>query len=213
MGLFAVVILSIWFNPPTTLGLAAEESNGQYSFAAGTEPWALSLAALIILAYFVLMYAEPSTNRVPLPGVFRRFAAFWLDFLIAMMATAPITGILPAIVEWRRTKVFEWSFERNVPAPSDWLVSWAGFTLTLITLIFYFSWPLIRRRPSPGACILGYQVVPEEGTSLKLGRAVLRTVAGFVAVCVWFSAFLARREQKKGKFWLDRVFGTRAVRL
>lgn len=213
VGLLAVIIFSIWFNPPTTIGLAVEASNNQYSFAAGTEPWALSLAALIILAYLVLMYAEPSANRAPLPGLFRRFAAFWLDFLIAMAAASPIAGILPAVAEWRRTGVFEWTFERNTPAASDSLLSLATLILALVTLILYFSLPILRHRPSPGTCILGYQVVPEKGTSLNLARVGLRTLVGFIAVCAAFAAFIARREQKKGQFWLDKVFHTQAVRL
>ncbi len=120
--LLAVIIFSIGFNAPTTLGLAAETSNDGYSLAGGTQPWALSLAALIMLAYFVLMYAEPSASRVPLPGIFRRFVAFWLDFLIAMMMAGPIVGLLPTIVEWRRTGVFEWAIERNTPAAWDSLL-------------------------------------------------------------------------------------------
>ncbi len=166
-----------------------------------------------MLAYFVLMYAEPSASRVPLPGIFRRFVAFWLDFLIAMMMAGPIVGLLPTIVEWRRTGVFEWAIERNTPAAWDSLLIWATFILTLAILILYFAWPLLRHRPSPGTCILGYQVVSEEGTSLNLARAILRTLAGFVAVCVAVAALIAGREKKKGQFWLDKIFGTRAVRL
>ena len=79
VGLLAISTGAVWINPPTTLGVTVETSDGQYYFAGGTQPWALSLAALIILAYFVLMYAEPSPNRIPLKGLLRRFAAFWLD--------------------------------------------------------------------------------------------------------------------------------------
>lgn len=213
-GLLVVITCSIGFSPFTIIGLSVKTSSeGQYSFAAGTEPWALSLAALIILAYLVLMFAEPSANRVPLAGLFRRFAAFWLDFLIAMMVAGPMIGILPVIAEWKRTGVFKWSFERNTPAVSDSLLSLTTFILALVILILYFSLPLLRHRPSPGTCILGYQVVPEEGTSLNFARASLRTLAGFIAVCIAFAAFVGRREHKKGQFWLDKAFNTRAVQL
>jgi uncharacterized RDD family membrane protein YckC len=83
----------------------------------------------------------------------------------------------------------------------------------VFTLAFYFTWPLVRRRPSPGACIFGYQVVPDEGTTLNLGHAILRMVLGFVAVGTWYVAPFVARDQKKGKFWLDKIFSTRAVRL
>jgi uncharacterized RDD family membrane protein YckC len=213
IALLAFIICAMALNPPTTIGLAVKTSSGKYSFAAGTQPWPLSLAVLIILAYLVLMYAEPSANRTPLPGLFRRFAAFWLDFLIAMMTASPIVGLLPAVVEWRRTGVFGWAVERNTPAAWDSLLTWVTFSLELVTLLLYFSVPLLRRRPSPGTCILGYQVVPEEGTSLNLARAISRTLAGFVAVCAAFAAPFGGREKKKGQFWLDKVFNTQAVRL
>jgi len=212
VGLMAVIICAIAVNPPTTLGLQVETSNGQYCFAGGTQPWALCLAALIILAYFVLMYAEPSPNRIPVRGLFRRFVAFWLDFFIAMMVAGPIAGILPTIVEWRRSGIFEWSFQRNIPVAGDSLLGWAAFIVAFAVMVSYFSWPILRNRPSPGTCILGYQVVPEEGTSLSLRRALLRTLLGFIAVCGAFAAFIGRN-QKKGQFWLDRIFSTRAVRL
>ena len=188
-------------------------SGGQYSITGGTEPWALSLAILIILSYFVLMYAEPSETGITLPGLFRRFVAFWLDFMISMMAAGPIAGILPVLAEWRRTGTFEWAFERDAPARGDLLLTWAAFGISAITLLFYFAWPLVRRKPSPGACIIGYQVIPDEGTSLNLGQAVLRTLLGFIAASTAYIAPFVARERKKGKFWLDKVFGTRAVRI
>jgi hypothetical protein len=213
VGLAAVIFVASSLNPPATLGMSMVLSNGQYSITGGTEPWALSLAILIILSYFVLMYAEPSENRIPLRGVFRRFVAFWLDFMIAMMATGPIAGILPVLVEWRRTGIFEWTLDRNTPAPGDLLLSWAGFVLAVAALIAYFAWPLVRRRPSPGACIVGYQIVPDAGTYLNLGQAILRTLLGFVATCAAYLAPFVARDKKKGKFWLDKVFRTHAVRL
>jgi uncharacterized RDD family membrane protein YckC len=212
VGLLAISTGAVWINPPTTLGVTVETSDGQYYFAGGTQPWALSLAALIILAYFVLMYAEPSPNRIPLKGLLRRFAAFWLDLFIAMMVVGPVAGILPALVEWRRSGVFEWSFERNTPMASDSFVAWAVFIAGILVLVFYFSWPVLRYRPSPGTCILGYQVIPEEGTSLSPGRAFLRPLLGFIAVCGAFAAFVGRKPMK-GQFWLDKIFNTRAVRL
>jgi len=198
---------------PVVLGVSAESSNGQYLFTGGTQPWALALAVLAICSYLALMYAEPSESRKPLRGVFRRFVAFGLDFFFVMITVTPITGLMAAVIEWRRTGIFEWSFERYAPAAGDWLVAAAGFALAVATPVFYFAWPLVRQRPSPGACIVGYQVVPDNGASLKLGRAVWRTLVGFVALCAWWLAPFVGRDKMKGKFWLDKVFATRAVLL
>jgi hypothetical protein len=43
--------------------------------------------------------------------------------------------------------------------------------------------------------------------------ALLRTLLGFIAACGAYLAPFIARDRKKGKFWLDKVFDTRAVTL
>lgn len=198
---------------PASLGVSAGWTNGRYSFGGGTAPWALAFALLVLGLYTLLMSTPPSALGQPLPGVFRRFVAFWLDFILAIMTVAPILGILPALTEWRRTGIFEWNFERTTPAPGDGVVATIGITLGFAALVFYYALPLVRCRPSPGACIVGYQIVPDEGTIMSPRTAVLRTLLGFVAVASAYLAPFVDRDRKNGKFWLDKIFGTRAVRL
>ena len=82
-----------------------------------------------------------------------------------------------------------------------------------VGLVSYYALPLVRRKPSPGACIVGYQIIPDDGTTLNFRTAVLRTLVGFIAVAgAWLAPFIAR-DRKEGKFWLDKIFGTRAVTL
>jgi hypothetical protein len=111
VGLLVVLLFVGIVAEPTSIGVSAQWSNDRYRFAGGTQPWALAFAALIVGLYLLLMYAIPSSLGKPLPGVVRRFVAFWLDFVLAMMAVAPIFGVLPTLTEWRRTGVFEWVFE------------------------------------------------------------------------------------------------------
>ncbi|HEU4415249.1 MAG TPA: RDD family protein [Candidatus Angelobacter sp.] len=211
-GLVAVILLGLTLNDFGLIGISASSSERAFSIAGSTEPWALALAALIILLYLVLIYSEPSDNRTPMPGLPRRWVALGIDFLIAMMAASPIAGLLAVVFEWRRVGVFQWTFERSTAAPGDSLLLLIESLVGGLILVFYFSLPIIRRRPSPGACIMGYQIVPDEGTSFGLGRAIQRTLLGFIAACVWFLAFIGR-DRRRGKFWLDKVFATRAVLL
>ncbi len=163
-------------------------------------------------ALLALDVCPPANLGEPLPGVFRRFVTFWLDFILAMILITPIVGIFPALTEWKRTGTFQWHFERTLHAPGDgWLVA-AGAILLIPGLVFYFAFPLIRRRPSPGACITGYQVVPDDGITMTVRTAILRTLLGFIAACAAYLAPFIARNRKKGKFWLDTVFGTRALR-
>jgi hypothetical protein len=56
-------------------------------------------------------------------------------------------------------------------------------------------------------------VVHDEGKTLGLWMALLRTALGFVAASFWYISPFIARDRKKGKFWLDRIFSTHAVRL
>jgi hypothetical protein len=212
-ALIPLVVLG-FVGQPIQLGTSVEWSDGNYRFAGGTDPMAFVYSLLLIVLYlFLLLDSEVSEQGVPMPGVFRRYVAFWLDFVFAIMIFTPIMGILPTLMEWRRTGIFEWNFERTTPAPGDGLLALASVLLSFAGLAFYYVWPLLRRRPSPGTCIMCYQIVPDEKVSLTMGEALLRTLLGFIATAGWPIAPFIERDRKNGKFWLDKVFRTRAVRL
>jgi uncharacterized RDD family membrane protein YckC len=194
-----------------TIGVSASLTNGHYRFAGGTDPRALVMAAAVIGLYLLLMNAVPAELGKPLPGLFRRYVAFWLDFILAMTGISPIVGLIPMTAEWRRTGVFEWTVERGSPAPGYWLMTTVSVLLVFVVLLFYYACPLMLRRPSPGACILKYQVISENGATLSLGNAAVRALVGFIAVASFPIALFIGRNQKKGQFWVDKIFSTQAV--
>jgi hypothetical protein len=214
-GLFLAVLatgllLSV-FSEPFTLGIGMQWTNDSYQLVAGSHPVALAFALTIPALYLLLMFSPPPNLTGPRPGVVRRFVTFWIDFILAMTVAAPVVGLLPALTEWRRTGNFQWQFERTVRAPGDeWLLT-VCYLLSIVALVFYYSFPLIRRRPSPGGCISGYQIVPDEGVRMTLIAAILRTVFGVIAVGMAYLAPFVARDRKKGKFWLDALFRTRAM--
>jgi RDD family protein len=212
IGLLGLVtFLAILLPAPVTMGASSTWTNGNYRFAGGTHPAALVLATLFTSLYFALMVIAPPEMGGARPGVVRRFFAFWLDFIIAMMVIGPTFGILATIAEWRWTGIFVWMFERETTAPTDILLTTGGALLVFVLLLFYFVIPLVRRRPSPGSCITGYQIISDAGESLTLGKAISRTILGFVAMSMWpLTPFIAR-QRKKGKVWFDGAFSTHAV--
>ena len=208
-----VAFLALLLPAPATLGASSTWTNGTYRFAGGTHPGALVFAAVFSVLYLALMLAVPPEPGGVLPGVIRRFVAFWLDFFVAMMVITPAFGVVATVVEWGRTGVFLWMFERDTSARTDVLLTTGGSSLAFVVLLLYFALPLVRRRPSPGSCIAGYQVLPDEGEALGLSRALLRTVVGFFAMSIWpLTPFIAR-QRNKGKVWFDRIFNTHAVAL
>jgi hypothetical protein len=210
---FAVVFLASIVGEPMALGASAQWSNGNYRFGGGTHPLALLLATAIVGLYLLLMFSPLPTFGAPLPGVFRRFVALWLDFILAMLVIGPIMGVLPVLTEWKHTGRFHWNFERTTYAPGDgWLIS-TVILFCFIALVPYYAFPLLRGRPSPGACITGYQIVPDKGATITAKVAILRTLLGFMALSAWPLAPFIARDRKQGTFWIDRVFHTHAVKL
>ncbi|HUZ95078.1 MAG TPA: RDD family protein, partial [Edaphobacter sp.] len=181
----------------TSLGISAEFSDGHYRIAGGTAPWAIGFSIAIGILYFWLMYAPQSRLTTPMPGIVRRWFAFWIDFILAIMATAPILGLIPSLTEWRRTGVFAWNFERTTPAPSDKVTVTITFMLLTITLMAYYVFPLLRHRPSPGSCVAGYQITPADQNPMTVRRAALRTLIGFVAAATPYLAPFIARDRKR----------------
>lgn len=214
IGLLGAFILATNVAENSTFGISSEwSSKSGYRLSAGTQPWALVFSLVAIGLYFLLMYIPPARLSDPLPVLFRRFVAFWLDFVLAIMAIAPILGIIPMLTEWKRTGVFRWHFERSTHVTGDGYLAFGGVSVGFAALIFYYALPLFWSRPSPGTCIAGYQVVPDSGIKLTLRTAILRTLLGFIAAAGAYFAPFAERNRKQGKFWLDKVFNTRAVRM
>lgn len=213
VALLVVVLILGFLNGPLTLGITQEWSSGNYRFAGGTHPVALAFAVVISGLYLLLMYSPAPSIGSPFPGLFRRFVAFFVDFAFAMLVIAPVIGALATLTEWKRTGTFQWSFERATHAGSDIWLTIAGILLGAVALIPYYTVPLIRGRPSPGACVTGYHVIPDDRNTLTPAMAVSRTLVGFFALSAWPLALIVARDSKTGKFWLDKVFHTRAVKL
>ncbi|MGB6742910.1 MAG: RDD family protein, partial [Terracidiphilus sp.] len=133
----------------------------------------------------------------------RRLGAFCVDFLLVLACISPVLGLIPILAEWRRTGVFAWSFVRASPAPGDSLLSVLTILLAIPALLVYFVCPLMRSRPSPGSCVLGYQIIGDGGTRITPLVALKRTVLGFT--------FLGDRKAQVVR--IDRWFGTHAVKL
>jgi hypothetical protein len=194
-------------------GESAEWSNCNYRYAGGTNPWMLILSFLVIGLYLWLMRSSVAEAGTPMPTVVRRYLAFFMDFCIAMLAVGPVVGLIPTLAEWGRTGEFEWSFERTTYFNGDGIVIAGSVLLIFIALALYFACPLVLAKPSPGSCIAGYQIVADEGRKITFRIAMGRIALGFVSLCAFYIAPFIARDRKKGKYWVDAVFGTRAIRL
>ncbi len=213
MAVLGAALASSFASEPQPIGASASWTDGKYQFAGGTTPWALALALIDAALYLALLRTPPVDGTRPLPGLLRRFLAFCLDFMLAMLVLGPIIGLLPMFVEWHRTGVFAWTFARTTSFSTDIPITVLSTLITFAALLFYYAAPLLLRKPSPGACIAGYQVLPDENTTMSLRKALLRSLVGFGAMCTAYLAPFVARDRNQGKFWLDKVFGTQATLL
>jgi hypothetical protein len=203
-------VFSVVSDSSITFGASAEWSNGNYRYAGGTNPWLLVLSFLVIGLYLWFMRSSVAELGSPMPTVVRRYLAFWMDFCIAMLAVCPVVGLIPTLAEWGRTGEFEWNFERTTYVDGDGIVIAISILLMFIALAFYYALPLVLARPSPGSCVAGYQIVADEGRKITFPIAVGRIALGFVSLCAFYIAPFIARDRKRGKYWVDAVFGTRA---
>jgi hypothetical protein len=213
LAALATMLVASNLNESRIFGVSAEWSNNRYRFAAGTAPWALLSAVLVVFLYVLLVYAEPSG-----PG--NRFRAYFAGLshsgLISFSQCSESRLFLASYL-WlssgKGREFFSGLSSARTPARGDGSIAAVSILLTFATLLFYYAVPLIRRRPSPGVCVLGYQIIADDGTVMTMKKAVLRTLLGFIAVCSAYLAPFIARHRKNGKFWLDTVFSTQAVRL
>jgi len=121
--LFLIIAVGLlgreYYSKTMIVGATQSSADGQYKFAAGTELGAIAFALGIIAIFVLFLLSEPARLGEPMPGIFRRFAAVLLDFFLYMMVAAPLLGIAPVLMEWHRTGVFAWGFERDTAAPYD----------------------------------------------------------------------------------------------
>jgi RDD family len=213
LSIFLVIAFIPDLLPKGSLGFSIETVDGRTSISGGTHPALICFAVVFMLLYTNLMLAEAPTTGISYPGVFRRFVAFYVDFLFSMLTITPLIGIIPMFVEWKTTGVFEWTFERNTSAPSDPVVLAITMLAGGSALLLWYALPLVLGRPSPGCLVLRYQIVSVEAKPIPWRTAISRVLLGFIAACAALIAPFVARDRKKGQFWLDKVFDTRAVKI
>jgi len=208
---FWVVLMQMYPSDPVPVGFSVEWANGAYRAAGGTDARLLLIALVLFLGYWSLLAADPPRTGKCVGGIFRRLIAFWIDLFLAVFTVSPIVGIVPTLSEWSQTGVFQWTFERAIFAKRDAVEALILIPVVFAAVIIYFAVPLLRSRPTLGACIMGYQIITDEEVDIDFSAAVLRTILGLVAACAWFITPFVSRDRKRGKIWLDKIFRTRAV--
>jgi len=211
VGLLAVWLVQTFISSAELTNVFTLSNN---QLVARTNPFDLGCSLVLLVLYLFLVNAKVSNTAGCLPGVFRIFIAFWIDLIAMVTLLAPIMAFIPLFAEWVRTSGdLQWALERTATSTGEIIFFTSLLFVGLLLTLLYFAIPMMNHRPTPGACVMGYRIVPDSGTALTLKKALLRTCVGFVAACAAWAAPFLGRNREEGKFWLDLVFSTHAVKL
>jgi uncharacterized RDD family membrane protein YckC len=208
---FRLAVLFRGQGPAHLIVTSAGTHNSGVRYNGGTSPSDLVSAAIVVGMYILLMFAKPAELGKTLPGLSRRFLAAFIDFNLAMSIASPVGGLVMVIVAWRATHVFQWIVRRDSPGPGEAFQALGSFLFVVVLLIFYFAWPLMRRRPTPGECILHFQIVSDDGKPVPFGRAVSRAFYSPFTSWWWMRRRSSSPMYKVKEFQLDEDFDTHAA--
>jgi hypothetical protein len=214
LGYIVLLLVAMNVRSDEMIGINANWANGDYSFRAGSAPWAIAFAVVGLGLYIALAMSKVSASVRTLPDLFRRWIAGMIDFVWSLLVPGAFAGLVAVLIEYRRTGAFEWLVDRQEPQPSDWPLAIA-FVLLLMFVIMpgYLALLWRRGKPTPGSCICNFRVAVDDGCSLPFWKADLRALLGSMALLAWpcwILAYSLRRDKAKGKFWLDVIFRTHA---
>jgi uncharacterized RDD family membrane protein YckC len=186
------------------VGYTSHWENGKGYVAAGSHPVLLawSIIALAVLAILFKMEVEEFPAGVP--GMWRRFFAFLIDFWFIVAVLASIGGTIPLWLERMRTGQFSWQFQRNYSVPSDQIFVLPLALIIMALMFLYFVWPLTKGKQTVGCFILRLRVAPPFGSK---GALTFRTAARRVWLeFTGMGSLLFKRNDRdsQGRTWYDR---------
>lgn len=190
------------------VGISSQCVNNNCVVSAST-----SLYSIILSLGFILFAMKfPRAKRVDTKirvGVWRRFGAFFLDFLTILLALTPILTLPIIYAEYTHTGSFNWSFQRNFSRDSDILLILPSGLILFAGLIYYFYKFTLLSKPTLGQYVLGYRVVAEDGDMNK-EKARARIISSILGMCFWPISVI-HGLIKKRVFWWDSTSESIAV--
>lgn len=205
-----VVLLSSWASGDS-VGATSACENGQCIVSASTSSLSIFIAAAIVAFMFLYRQQVTEFEDKKIVGVWRRFGAFYLDFMFVLLALSPLAALPMVFAESGFTGEFQWSFEREFSRPTDSSYLLSSIFSVFVGLYYYFYKHGQLNRPTIGQYVLNYKVVRASSEEVPLyGRRVLFSFFGLCACPI--SLVLALRRSDKA-FWWDKVTKTRVVRV
>jgi uncharacterized RDD family membrane protein YckC len=209
IGVASIFVWFFWINKED-VGYFAESQNGATHVQGGTTPGNIVMSLFGIALFCLLMRMELRVEDFRAAPLWRRFAAFLIDFMFSLLTLSGIAAIFPLLSETLRTGTFKWHFERNHFVAFD-AVNAILILLYMGALIMYFAFPLTKRRQTLGCFILRIATLSagESLLYLPLSTALWRVFKEFSGLCSPMRTIKER--DSHGRTWYDRETGFTVV--
>src|SRR5260370_16030999 len=125
-----------WLFSIGEVGYYAEWKNGEALVSAGSHPAILVWAAIAVVLFVVLMRLSANEVTAGVPSLWRRFAAFLIDFWFSIL-TLSIADLLPLWLGRFGRDVFAWHFRRGYAVLAHESF-WLPFVLLSIGFLFLY---------------------------------------------------------------------------
>ena len=206
-----IVLLGVLFSfgwafwgPSRQIGMSMEMVNGATNVSAGTSPVAIITSIAMLAIYCLILSNRVATDSSRIAPIWRRVAAFLLDFWVLVFSMGALSGCFDVLLEAHRTGQFRWYFERDYAVATDGF-SVALVILSLAALVAYFLLPLIKGGQTVGGWFFRIVTVNLEGHAVVLpfSIATRRLYAEFRGLMSPVKTLRGRDEQGRTLYDLE----------
>lgn len=207
--LSGIVLSTVWALPGSggEIGISAESGSSGTHVSASASPLAIVIAISILLVFCVLLNTRARGHEFRIAPIWRRTAAFAIDFWVSLFVFGTLTGWVDLLLEAHRTGAFHWHFQRNYWVASDNL-SFALAVVAIAAAVGYFLLPLMRCGQTVGSWIFRIVTVNLDGSivCLPFSTAIRRMYSAFRGLISPVKTLRKRDEQGRTFYDIESGF-------
>ncbi len=170
-----------------------------YHIEASLHP--IPLIVLPLLFILIMLWKKPDVDIDPKSrvGIFRRIAAFYIDFFTVMIGVMPFITLPSLVVEYFVTGTWQWRFERDYFRYSD-LLSLFFFLIGFYAIFYFFKWHFKNGKQTPGQRLFKFKLI-QNGDKPSMGIRLLVAWANAAWWPIWpWTIFKWQQD-----YWWDRA--------
>lgn len=210
-GGLAFLVLLAFLPWEHMIGYSYEQTGDKVLVQAGSAPWALLFGAAAGIIFLIMMKkSNPAASSEP-AGLLRRLGAFFIDFMLLVIAVGGILGLLLVFIEYKRTGIFLWYFRRDFALPNESVWSLVLSCPFFASMILYYAYPPARGKQTIGCYFMSIMVESSDGSALALKTSLKRVVFGLFSLgFAWITAPCATKDSQR-RMWHDKKTHSRVV--